>query len=925
MPSRSDLRPGYNARRVTAQTGASVRMLVRHPGTQLVAGGLLLALAFPGQVAGSIGTMILVGGATIGAAWLWSRLPERYRSVRPRVATALVLAAVAMLVLDTFWDTLRSSPDWQMGDWGPQHAVLAHAIDAFPGLDMPVWNHAVSTGDAPFELYPRFTYLLVGNFATLVGLEYDLPHAYMIFAVLVHLGLCLGTTAIAMRVAPRPIAFVCGAMCVVESGAVSEGGPVDLFRWALLHSAVALAWFLVAALGVLSLLARPRMRAVYAIWGGTFVAVIAHPAGLIVAVAAGLSLIGVALLATDVPARRPLLAAGHIGLGVIAGAFVWVPLAERILAYGQHFPNRVFAAADILRGLLHDAWPTTAFGILVFAGYFGIIMMLWSRRAVAIFIAAMALLLLVGTTDAPYMMLDLAGQGLARLGTVRLTSLARPFLAACGAFTFALVIAQAAKGWRAAPPQRRLVGLAIAGILAGGALRELPTVWRTLSDSAFSTTRELAPDRAGRDRLTEWARQRAAELKPDAWGRALFETDTHEHFHLTAITGLPTFHLPPQPDLLLRERIEDTTPESLRRFNVRWVVAQGTSPELGDPATEIELGTYRIREVAGWDGAFARIERGEGTVRTMRLDDVAVEIEVVGTAPVLVALGMGHYPRWVAHDASGASVPVYALPATPDGKLHVVAAWVMPGTTTFTCDGPLPSDGHGTVSTILALLVMVGGGIAWRLRRAAILRRVALIRQRLHPCSSIAPKLAVPLVLVLVFARGCLDTLEPMAAFELGAGLRGSATVEARLADGPWEVCSYSRLSANYICPELLVVSDGFANLLNDAPPSWGFSTPAIVASAHVPGVEMRITREARVSGRYWLATSGESVAVSAGSEPPHELRRGTVDFAEAGTRLVTVQAHVPTTTWSFTLVRETALVPPRPHLDPPPAVAPQR
>ncbi len=70
-----------------------------------------------------------------------------------------------------------------------------------------------------------------------------------------------------------------------------------------------------------------------------------------------------------------------------------------------------------------------------------------------------------------------------------------------------------------------------------------------------------------------------------------------------------------------------------------------------------------------------------------RLDDEAVEIEVVAEGPVLVALGTGYYPRWRARHASGVEERVYALPSRPGSSLHVVSAWVAPGRTTFTVDG----------------------------------------------------------------------------------------------------------------------------------------------------------------------------------------------------------------------------------------------
>src|SRR5258706_12274177 len=123
----------------------------------------------------------------------------------------------------------------------------------------------------------------------------------MIVAVVVHLAIAAATTAIAMRVAPRPIALVVGLLMLVDSGAVAHGGTVGLFRWALLHSALALACSTVAAHGVLEALRQPRLATSAAIWLATALATIAHPAGLIAAAASMLALVAVALLAGDGP------------------------------------------------------------------------------------------------------------------------------------------------------------------------------------------------------------------------------------------------------------------------------------------------------------------------------------------------------------------------------------------------------------------------------------------------------------------------------------------------------------------------------------------------------------------------------------------------------------------------------------------------
>ncbi|MEJ7601537.1 MAG: hypothetical protein WKG01_26770 [Kofleriaceae bacterium] len=708
--------------------------LVRSPGWQLVAGGALVALLFPSRFSGAVGMAIVAGGFGVAVAQSWPQFPAWLRQPPPRAAGAFVVALVVLMGVSTFWDTLTISPDWQMGDWGPQHAVLGRVMSELPGTDVPVWNHLVGTGDAPFELYPKLAYMVTGHLALLLGLADDLPLAMMVIAVLVHLALAAGTTMLAMRVAPKPIALVVGVLTVVDSGAVAHGGTVGLFRWALLHSAMSLAFAILAALGVLAALRKPRIAAAIAIWVGTALACATHPAGLLGAAASAVGLAVVALLASDVPPRRALIAAGHVVIGVALGAIVWMPLAERILLYGQHFPNPLRAPARLLEDLLQWPSPVTAFAMLGYAGFFGIIAGLWSRQARMVYLAAVSLVLMVGLCDAPYLALDLApGLGVARLGTERLAQLARPFIAACGAYAIWIFIRHAIESWRGAKPTQRLVAAAVIGVMTASVARVIPALWRSTSTRAYNESQVLAPDPLGRAELGTWAKARAAELRPDAWARAVFETDTHEHFHLTAETGLPTFHLSPQPDLLLRERIEDLSAESLARFNVRWAIASGRSPQLGDPETEQVVGGFTIREITAWDGKFARIERGTGEVRVSKLDDRVVEIEVIAKEPVLVALGTGYYPRWRARHACGTWHPVYAQPPTPDGRLHVVAAWVAPGKTTFTVDGPLPSDGKGRLLAILALLVATASIVVWRVTRwrIRVLRRLARLRSLL--------------------------------------------------------------------------------------------------------------------------------------------------------------------------------------------------
>ncbi len=907
--------------------GAQARDAFSRPGTQIVLCAVILALAFPARSSGAIGILAIAGALGVAVALLWPKAPEWLRRPPADVTTMLVLTIVFAAGVTVFWETLTESPDWQLGDWGPHHAVIARILPSLPGLDIPVWNHALSTGDAPLELYPAFTHVLTGHVALALGLGDDLPLALMIMAVVTYLVICVATTAIALRIAPKPIALGVGLLTLVDSGAVAHGGTVGLFRWALLHSAISLAFSTIAALAVLGALRRPRIGMSVLIWVFTALATAAHPAGLIATAATVLALAAVALLASDVPPRRALVALVHVAIGAALGAAVWMPLAARILEYGQHYPNALRSPAGLLEDLLAAPSPVTAFAMLGYAGYFGLIAGFWSRKASAVFVSATALVLLVGLCDAPYMAFDLApGPGVARLGTERLAQLARPFVMAAGAYGISLFLGAALAAWKGATTNRRLIAAALIGIMSAAMVRAAPAMWWSAALRASNEARAYPADHRGRMELTRWARIHASTITPQTWARAVFETDTHEHMHLTAETGLPTFHNSWLPDLLLRERIEDLSDASLRRFNVRWVISSGKEPSHGDPASETTLGTFKIREIPTWDGKFARIERGTGEVTVLRLDDRAVEIEVTGTTePVLVALGTGYYPRWRATHASGADEPVYALPSIDGAKLHVVSAWVAPGRTTFTCDGPLPSDHKGRWISILAALIALAGIVIWHRRklRIPLLRRVARLRARSPRYAQLAVRYGIPAICFVLLARGCVQDRAVTRSIELGTGVRATATVEARVTDGEWEDCSYSRIEGGFYCPGLVEAHDGMTALLNDAMPSWGFNTPGIIINPEDPSAEVRIKLKARLDGTYWIASSG-SVALSVEGNEDQAITRKVVPYADAGEREIVIQASMTgTDTWSFTFVHEDTILPERPYLAPPPDSAP--
>jgi hypothetical protein len=927
--------------------GAWLGWVQRRSGWILVGAGLLAALAFPTTGAGGAGMLIVVGALGVAIADHGGKLPLGVRQPPPGVTGAIAVGVVVVAGAAVFGRLLDDSPGWTMGDWGIQHAVLREVIDGIKDGDLPVWSHALSTGDAPLETYPAITYLVAGTGAIVTGMEDDLPRYLLCFAAAVHILVAVGITRLCLRVAPAPIAAIAGVTQLLDYGNISAGGIAGNIEWALVHSAFGQALLLFGAVSALDAIARPRLRTSVSIWLWFALASATHPAALLTAGAVMVALAASAVIAADAPARRGLVAAGHIAIGITLGSVVWLPLGERLVLYGQHFPSAARAPSELFTNLLTWPVPATTFAPVMYAGLAGIVAGVASRRALPAAIGAAGCLLVLGMIDLTYLVLDVGpSRSLSRLGAERFHSMCRPFVVAGAAYVVAVAVRAIARRWRGAGPGRRRVGAALVAVLAGLTLRAC-VPWAAERSGSAGTEAQRAADARGEGGLVAWAHQQVAAQAPGTYARALFDLgDVHYNFHLTAETGLPTFHTGAIPNLLLRERIEDTSPASLRRFNVRWVVVSddrvlSNDPDraltaveeraqdtlaLGDPETELRFGRSVVREIADWDGAFARIEAGAGAVRVVRLEAEAVEVELTGTdQPALVALGLGFSPRWRARDATGRAVPVYALPTIEDGELHVVAAWVRPGRTLFTPDAELPSDGAGRGRAALAALVALAGIVGWSrprwkwrvLRRVARVRAWAAARRR-----AIIGGVVAVIALALPIA-GAMRACGPAHGLHVGAGLRGVATVYARSAGSDWAECGYSRVEGRYVCGGIAAVSDSIAGVVNDAQELWPFTTPSIHMEPLSGSIaDVRVELDADLDGPYWVGSTGGSTSLQIGDAPAMDVRHTReLGLAGRGRAPVTIRATVSGRGTWFTLVRRDAIDPDRPFLvHPPPA-----
>jgi hypothetical protein len=870
----------------------------------------IIALALPDTTAASVSLLILGG--------LFALVVARYApklELSQRARARMAIAAIAVVSAYTFVPVFFEDLSLVRGDWAPQHVVLKSVVDHLRHFELPTWSHTLSTGDAPLDVYPSLTYVIAAVVAIIGGLDDYLPWVLIGVAVVAHTLIAINAARLVLRLKlPAWLAGVVGVLLVIDAGSVSGGGIIAAIKFGLVHSAVSQMFFSFAAVSIIDAIHRPRLRTSIAIWIWIALTTAAHPVGLLSVGFACLALVAVAVFARDVPRRRPLAAMAHVIIGTALAAVIWLPLGRRIVAYGQHFSDALPDVGHWMVSALSLVSPDSSFAIAIYLGIAGAIAAMFTRRAAPIFVGAMILLILVALVDSAYVWLDIApSRFVARLGAQRLNTVARPFLFVAAAYAIWL-LATAVPRPRS---RRRIFVIGIVGCVAFRFGCQTATLYvaqaRALSTE---TIRNAQP-------LVDWVtKQMTPPPPPDRFARAVVVDMEAWYSHLTATTGFPAFHQGPIPVVLLRERAAELTPEAMRRYNVRWIITDETpwtKNAPGDPSTEQHLGMFKVREIPGWDGQFARVERGGGRAVVTRLDDDEVDVDLRDTTePALVALGTAYYPRWRASDARG-SVPVYAHPATSAGTSFVVAAWVKPGVTRFRADGPLPSDHAGHPLTIAGLLAAIAIIAIWSRKRwrVRVLRRAARLRVRL-PAQTRVIAIGVAAVGLVVWA--VIDASTPDRSLALGHGARATAVVEIR-SGSDWKPCSYRPSTGQYHCVDRAIVYDTTWTVVNDRQGVWPYTTPAIaVYPTKGRSVEVRVRMTRHLAGRYLIGTWINAADVTIDREPTFRTPAQLVRELGDGDHDVVFQTAPTNEPEFFAFVREDTL-----HDEPALPLAPAR
>jgi hypothetical protein len=669
----------------------------------------------------------------------------------------------------------------------------------------------------------------------------------------------LGIARTAVRVgAPWPAALAVGLLALLDVGTDFTWGTQPVFRYAFLPSTLSVAALLHTLPAFFDLHRRPGRGRFASTLVGFAITAALHPLALVIV--ALLTLVTALALARSTPAgrlawARPMAAAS---LGIAASAWLWLPASLRVITHGVHYGTPQIPLDLALVRMSVGALPDGGWMILVaLAWLVGILSFATRGGGEARVLAWLSILLVASYVETPFVELGLAPSTTSvRWQAFRVGAAIKPFSYVLGA----LAIGSAAQlhAYVRGRPRRALALRGLAALALVALSLHGHRSWSAgLSDLARERHEDfVGPPSAAPEDVAALRYRLAMDQRARPGGRLLMVCGLECVWELYAFArdgadGTPGLELalsqPAPAGWLLRDQLRTTSPENLRRFGVRWVVAPERELLPGvDEGLDRRFGRLWLRTLSTWDGALAHVSRGAGTVRADVVPGEGFDVTLEGREPALVELGTPYYPRLVATDARGEDVPIYAMPVrAPDvddpnpTAEHAVAMWLHPGTTRVRADRSLPSDRAGLPITLLAI-----GLALLALSRKARARVWSLV----HPAFA-SPQLgrgALALVAATLSVLVVRLRSEPADSLRLAAVLP-SARVFVLDAGGQ-RACVADALGRSFRCPDGARVRSVISYTLNDWHVGWPAPAPAIEITA------------ARARTRYLLELDGQAL-----------------------------------------------------------------
>lgn len=647
----------------------------------------------------------------------------------------VVLAVFAGITSVVWGFAIRGRIPIDTGDHQIMFARAEAQIEALEAGHWLRWTNFQQGGDSLTDLYPFFVNLLLYLVHVFAKRGTPLLESYTVFIAVAWWIRLAATYALTRRFAGIPIAFILAVAGGLDVGNdVWDGAWYGAIYWGMVHANVALSMAMLAMAAQVDLVRRftPVRFVVCAL--SVAVAAFAHPLGIMVAGASTVAYVAAWASARELR-KETLWVVVASGLGLLLAA-PWI----LSFAYGQkHFGFSNAVAGVTLRelsdGLFNAGAPISSFRAWTGFVAVAVIGSILTREPTLVapglcgmlftLLPVIEMMMEAGTFTLMPGLLD--GQQRRMLTVAKLVSMpaaAWLFQLAVGRYLSPTSLAVRQVASRAIVLIVLALGPARLVLLA---LTNLTQDLRAQVDKGSGGKRERSHTGSDYDAMfRELVRVRKAEKSPTPFRVALNWTSVlrHASWGEGFKTGVPVVDYINAAANFLRIRPRELTEQGFHDWNIRYFIAERSSPPFPHMTERLHKGRFTLYELDSYDDRFV-VAPAPVTISGLRVGEGRIDFDVHGAGPsgAEVTVRSAWYPRW--RVKSGGSA-LHSVPPHPGAKpaQEQIALRVNDGHVVLECDGAMPGERPGYVLSLIAVLSLgVLGRSGGRARVRGLLER----------------------------------------------------------------------------------------------------------------------------------------------------------------------------------------------------------
>ena len=365
-----------------------------------------------------------------------------------------------------------TAPTWMSAtpfvgiDGTVNEAIIGEIVDQSAHGRPLTWATRIATGEPTLDLYPTLVHRAIAWCARASHTEDQLTRWLGALLSLAYVAAALGMARISYRISRNGVAAMAvGAMALLDTGSDFTWGTRPIFVYGFLPSTVTIALTMHVLPSLFDLARRQRTSTFLISTLGVAAAVGLHPLGLVIHFLLLGTLFITWLGGAPRMQKQAALPLAAMVLGLLLTAFVWMPAASRLLAYGVHYGTPEVRLFHALNNMWLGVLPDGAFvPLIVLAWFGGLTFFLPKGRVEGRWIAAIAFLLILAYVDIAFLDFGIAPSSTSvRWQSFRIGTFVKPLLYIIGGG----VIGDAGRlvqVWSDVPPLRR--GIRIAAFMA---------------------------------------------------------------------------------------------------------------------------------------------------------------------------------------------------------------------------------------------------------------------------------------------------------------------------------------------------------------------------------------------------------------------------------------------------------------------------